>query len=368
MGTVKLHSKNRGNRVISIDLKILLQKLFGKLNQRKVPATENAYLVGGGASYVLNPQCSYSDIDIAIPVSLSNTCMPVKTIFDSIRTSVLELIKELSHGVIDPESYLQKSILINQEVKTNFWSLFALRNEGGRHVELKFVLSIPREYIFFSDSIKIDLTNFAKNNRVPRKEKSEKENCVPLELGSNQKAGDAEPNGNVENREYLPSKISSYYKDLKKAISDVKSRSIDTVEPEKIRGGGFLKYAHLKTKGFVDAREGSDLEQLFEGMVSGFRQELKDSKQDVLSQYVRNHFEPHHFPKKFKFLEELKSLCSHLEKRGIKDAMKTRIERIHKEELRKMAIFRAANRHPIVLPLLDFEYCSNGAHPFFPYL
>ncbi|UMM25048.1 hypothetical protein L5515_005024 [Caenorhabditis briggsae] len=28
-----------------------------------------------------------------------------------------------------------------------------------------------------------------------------------------------------------------------------------------IREGGFLKYAHLKTKGFVDARDGEDIEK-----------------------------------------------------------------------------------------------------------
>ncbi|ULU02424.1 hypothetical protein L3Y34_002194 [Caenorhabditis briggsae] len=46
-------------------------------------------------------------------------------------------------------SYFETNILnhqIHRDVKTNYWSLFALRNENGRHVELKFVLSIPREY------------------------------------------------------------------------------------------------------------------------------------------------------------------------------------------------------------------------------
>ncbi|PIC39300.1 hypothetical protein B9Z55_011033 [Caenorhabditis nigoni] len=90
-------------------------------------------------------------------------------------------------------------------------------------------------------------------------------NCVPIEPGSNKKAQREQPTGsNEENKEYLPFRISSYYKDLKKAISDVKNRRIDTVEPDKIRGGGFLKNAHLKTKGFVDARDGDDLEKLLE--------------------------------------------------------------------------------------------------------
>ncbi|ULT83871.1 hypothetical protein L3Y34_012876 [Caenorhabditis briggsae] len=372
MGMVELHSKNPDNGVIRVDLKILLQKLFGKLNQYEIPA-ENAFLVGGGASYVLNPRCSYSDIDISIPVSLSNTYKSARTIFAFIMKAVLELIQELSHGVRDPMSYLQKAIRIEQNVRTNYWSLFALRNEEGRHVELKFVLSIPREFIFFSDSIEIDLTNFAKKNCVTKEKKSEKENHVPIAIGSNQKAEDAEPTGSDdEKKEYLPSRISSSYKDLRKAVSDVKSRRIDTVEPNMIRGGGFLKYAHLKTKGFVDSRDGQDLEKLLEGMVSGFLSEFNESKYDVLSQYMRNHFDTHHFPKKFKFLDELRSLCCHLEKFNIKDAMETRIERIHEEELGKMAILRATNRHAIVMPLLDaddgFDYSSDAAHPFFPYL
>ncbi|PIC39262.1 hypothetical protein B9Z55_011005 [Caenorhabditis nigoni] len=58
------------------------------------------------------------------------------------------------------------------------------------------------------------------------------------------------------------------------AISDVKNRRIDTVEPDKIRGGGFVK-----------------------GKVLGFLTEFSDNKNEVVSQYMRNHFDARHFSK-----------------------------------------------------------------------
>ncbi|CAL2027479.1 unnamed protein product [Caenorhabditis brenneri] len=98
--------------------------------------------------------------------------------------------------------------LFSTEDNTDSWSLFSFK--------FKFVLRRKRDYQFATDSLKIDiLSYFQKKHDVP---------------------------------------ITSSFGDIPKIIELLRRRQID--------GGGLLKYCLLKYKGFKDARENQELQDL----------------------------------------------------------------------------------------------------------
>jgi hypothetical protein len=242
-------------------LEIILSDLIGRVRQQLCDAgllLKCVKLNGGAATHVLaSEQFSYTDIDLIFPISLSN-----EGDFDKVRNVVFDVLFSLMPIATNRTSNCAdviRDVYISKMVKVcteeDRWSLFSLHNDYGKCIELKFVDRMRRQFEFSVDSFQIKLDSLLN-----------------------------EPN------EVRPKVIAeSVYGDIQLALSHLKQRLIDTRSPEEIRGGGLLKYCHLKCRGYTATQNCRDMEKY---MCSRFFIDFSDiqTQEMKLRAYLDNHF------------------------------------------------------------------------------
>ncbi|GMR54001.1 hypothetical protein PMAYCL1PPCAC_24196 [Pristionchus mayeri] len=226
--------------------------------------------INGGAatSIAASREFSYSDIDLIISADFGEDDS-----FNKAREALLAVvldqmpsstIKSRISSETLTDVYVKKMIKVAGH-SGDKWSLFSFNNNLGRCLEIKFVDSMQRQYEFSVDSFQVLLD--------------------PL----------------LEDPEKPYALLTSAFRNVDEALKHLDERLIKTVDPEKIRGGGLLKYCQLLIKGFkaADPEECGLMEKY---MCSRFFIDFPDlpSQETKLRSYMDSHFANH---------ESASSLC-----------------------------------------------------------
>ncbi|EFO94189.1 hypothetical protein CRE_30464 [Caenorhabditis remanei] len=260
---VEIHSRRTQN-AITMHLTLLMQTLVNKLRDNGIDIN-GVYLIGGAASYVVSSVHIFNDIDLMMSVGAPNGYEEEKKLFNSIRDLVVKCIGQMTASA--GSQYFHKTHLTHNN-NGDSWSLLSLYNMYGKNIELKFVLRLARDFVFSTDSIKVDIS--------------------PQVFGLS-----------GENR------MTSSFGNLEVAKYHIQNRMIDTINPQQIKGGGFLKFVHLKCKKYKVAKKEKDLEQLLVAMTEGF---LREPYQ--LEKYLANHFRQQDVNYKIGFLRKFWDICN----------------------------------------------------------
>jgi len=203
-------------------------------------------LYGGAATYAISESSSnFNDIDLMIHVDFNAWAQHLYldgikcVVLKSLREIVTEVLSKSCLTEIPTDSILDDGALTKAYIAKmyahircdesnggdddNIWSLFSFNNYQGRNIEVKFVHTLKRQYIFSIDSWQIDLSNFLPNSKL-------KKRCVQQTNGT--------------------AICYCLFPDIMVAYKDVKNRQIRVVEPEHVRGGCFLRYGYLLYQGY----------------------------------------------------------------------------------------------------------------------
>ena len=262
----------RGNfPTLEVKPKSFIKVLLSQLADQEI-VVQDVRLNGSTASYILNTEHSekdahvYNDLDLIFNVELES-----HSHFQQVKTAVLDsLIDFLPDGVSREritsctlkEAYVRKMVKVTN--KQDNWSLITLTNNDGRHIELKFVGSMRRQFEFSIDSFQIILDSILNFY-----------NLTDVEISST----------------FYPTVAAeSVYGDFDEAKHHLVERLIATKNPEEIRGGGLLKYCSLLLKQFTPVDP--DYKTMEKYMCSRFFIDFKDiySQQQKLENYLDSHF------------------------------------------------------------------------------
>ncbi|GMT00916.1 hypothetical protein PENTCL1PPCAC_23090, partial [Pristionchus entomophagus] len=226
--------------------------------------------INGGAATAIaaSREFAYSDIDLIISADFGE-----EDSFNKAREALLAVvldqmpsstIKSRISAETLTDVYVKKMIKVSGQ-SGDKWSLFSFNNNLGRCLEIKFVDSMQRQYEFSVDSFQVLLD--------------------PL----------------LEDPEKPYALLTSAFRDVDEALIHLEDRLIKTVDPEKIRGGGLLKYCQLLIKGFK-AADPEECHQMEKYMCSRFFIDFPDlpSQETKLRSYMDSHFANH---------ESASSLC-----------------------------------------------------------
>lgn len=227
-------------------------------------------LNGGAANYVVagEDHQAYNDLDLIFGVDLSNqkdlekikTCV-LDSLLDFLPTGVCK--DKISHCALK-EAYVKKLVKVTHP-EGDLWSLISLNNNRGKHVELKFVDSIRRQFEFSVDSFQVVLDSI----------------LVFYDFAQV-----------AMNDNFYPTVVAeSVYGEFSDALSHLKHKLIATRNPEEIRGGGLLKYCALLAKGYKPSDK-KDIKTLERYMCSRFFIDFTALSQQKakLDAYLANHF------------------------------------------------------------------------------
>lgn len=230
-------------------------------------AITSVRLNGGAASHILSASKisdrSFNDLDVVFTLATEKKLSEYCRLWEKIRETLMSLIREYVMSALNQATpaarrhiaecplhhlehiYVQKLVMVpnprqQSELAQNddCWSLMCFRNDEGRNVEFKFVNRLKRCYEFPTDSFQIILNEAVLGARD-----------TPGEMEADGEQGEdeaAEEEGTVAVTQYL-----SCHHDLDEALKDLRDKRVAVYEPEKIRGGGFLRYIHLCLKGYT---------------------------------------------------------------------------------------------------------------------
>ncbi|CAI2355973.1 unnamed protein product [Caenorhabditis sp. 36 PRJEB53466] len=247
-------------RTTLADLLNFLYKIFEK---NDIPVRES-FLIGGAASSVIVPEYSSTDYDILFKVQATDDFIEKQFISEKIKCAIdeaLKLILKSAFPHLPPATwvYICKNVKIISKTG-DAWLLIALHNLFGKHIELKFVWEMKRQFEFPTDSLQICLN--------------------PLLTGRTNR--------------HLDVPLKSSYGDVKEVIELISRKLIKLVRAQEMRGGGFLKYCLLKSRGFFDDQ--MDLStlnnlrnQMTEKFLSDFRSQIEGGNAIILSKYLVDH-------------------------------------------------------------------------------
>ncbi|CAL2051193.1 unnamed protein product [Caenorhabditis brenneri] len=283
-----------GGRTLGVNGLEFLQKLMATFEGEELPVTK-AYLVGGFATYLMNTKYRYNDYDIAMPVELKNPSdMMEEQTFTKILNSVKELIRRSlqesdsqdCEGTSDQyenlvDQFITKKFRFNKlDGSTDSWSLLSLKAANGIDLELKFILSLARKYEFITDSVEVDLMPLLNETGGP----------MPFRLLCE---GDINQN-----------------------LKIVRKLKIKTFHPEKISGGGLLKYCRLKSEGckyyHEKINEATIIPPMARGFFARYGNDVEMIRKGILN-YIAEHFKTVNYDAKMKFLDEIKMACNSIE-------------------------------------------------------
>lgn len=244
---------------------------------------------GGAASYIIIGDSSgdqvYNDLDIIFrldrPPNInrhkSSSLYDLDQVKDSALLSLLDFLpSEVNRCRLKPavlsEAYLKKMVKIDGirsgSTSGDCWSLISLDNDVGRTVEMKFVVTMRRQYEFSIDSFQVIIDDFLRfSDIIP----------PPPEMSDN----------------FYPTVVAeSAYGDFEAAVVHAEQRLIATRNPEEVRGGGLLKYCALVARGYHHAKD-FDAQLLEQYMCTRFFIDFPDADRQYaqLDNYLTNHFD-----------------------------------------------------------------------------
>uniref|UniRef100_A0A914HUR5 polynucleotide adenylyltransferase n=1 Tax=Globodera rostochiensis TaxID=31243 RepID=A0A914HUR5_GLORO len=243
---------------LEIPLHALIVNVRRKLRDAGI-AVKHVKMNGGAASFVFAASDSfpYSDVDLIFPLELQSD-QDFERVREAVFAALLEMMPSTTNKQLITIDTL-RDVYIRKMVKVtdgqDRWSLFALHNDYGRCIELKFVERMRRQFEFSVDSFQITL----------------------------------DPLIDRPNDARLVVRAESMYGDFLQALYHLNKRLIDTRNPEEIRGGGLLKYCHLLTRDYSATANCRDMEKY---MCSRFFIDFPDiNVQEMkLLNYLQNHF------------------------------------------------------------------------------
>ena len=254
---------------------------------------EEVLLKGSGASFCLaeeretKPRPSYNDIDISFVVKLRNE-LDQYFIMDEVMSSLQDFFPEgtrqcrISNSLLRDE-YLKKPVKIWSQ--TDRWSLISLGGEHGKDIELKFADHIERDYQFSVDSFGIALDPIL----------SMTDGAVRKSL--------------VQVGPDLLDRVHAIclYGSLSGALYHLNHRRVWTKDPEEIRGGGLLKYCHLRAIGYLPANPKTVGRLELRMSVKFFTDfPLPIVQERTITCYIKTHFPTwRNLPVAFDFLQSL---------------------------------------------------------------
>jgi len=286
-----------------------LDVLLRNLARRGIQVNE-VRLVGGAASHVMNESGSpFNDIDLMIHVDFNT--MAQYLYMDGIKCVVLMSLREILMDVLSNYCPLQipKARILDDTtlIKTyiakmyrqcydnlgndngDIWSLFSFNNFEGRNIEVKFVHTLKRQYTFSIDSWQIDLSNFLPNSKLNN-------HCAAQTKSNRQSA-----------------LCYCLFPDINVAYHDVQKKLIRVVQPEKVRGGCFLRYGGLLYKRYRPASNKGIIEQelvMLRRFLLDFDNQTKQNEE--LDRYLQSHMGTCTRANKFSYLRLLESIVDHL--------------------------------------------------------
>jgi len=221
-------------------------------------------LYGGAASHVISDTWpSFNDIDVLIHTDFKSFAQSLY--LDGIKSAVLKSLRGISSrqkpiptaSILDDETlasaYIAKmyrNLRSSEKLgsdENNIFSLFSFNAIGSRKLDIMFVHTLNRQYLFSINSWQIDLSNFTSY-------------CL--------------------------------YPDIFLAFEDMNNKHIRVVEPEAVRGGCFLAYGYWLHRGYMPPSGMCDIEQellLLKRFVSDFSDQPKQN--EALVGYLENHLE-----------------------------------------------------------------------------
>ncbi|UJR37874.1 hypothetical protein I4U23_030564 [Adineta vaga] len=287
--------------IVSKDFLIELRRAF-HLNHINI---KDVRLNGGAASYVLtnDKSFSYSDIDFIFCCDLST-----ESTWTQIKTTVCECLArhisstnsstQLSFSpIIIQAAYVEKVVRVSNPSNNDSWALMSLCNVNGQNIELKFVDRMKRQFQFSVDSFQISLDplldhyeQISKYQQTPNKKQSHYNQYHHSKQHYDYRSS---KNNRYSSIQRLPSiSVECVYGSFESALTHLNRRLIATTSPERICGGGLLKYCLLLTRGYRPYDNGIASWQLEKLMCSRFFIDYADINEQEykLLAFLSSHF------------------------------------------------------------------------------
>ncbi|CAF1210448.1 unnamed protein product [Adineta steineri] len=294
--------------IVSKDFLIELRRAFHINN---IDITD-VRLNGGAASYVLtnDKAFSYSDIDFIFRCDLSSesTWTQIKTIvceclsqLISSTSSSSSSFSQLSFSpIIIQAAYVEKVVRVINPSNNDSWALMSLCNVNGQNIELKFVDRMKRQFQFSVDSFQILLDplldhyeQIFKNQQQTNKKQAYYNQYQHYHSKQQYDYRSSKNNRYVSSSYRLPTiSVECVYGSFESALTHLNRRLIATTSPERICGGGLLKYCLLLTRGYRPYDNGIASWQLEKLMCSRFFIDYADINEQEykLLAFLSSHF------------------------------------------------------------------------------
>jgi hypothetical protein len=291
--------------IVSKDFLIELRQAF-QLNNIDI---KDVRLNGGAASYVLtnDKSFSYSDIDFIFRCDLSSesawtqikttVCECLARHISSINSSSSSFSSQLSFSpIIIQAAYVEKVVRVVNPSNNDSWALMSLCNVNGQNIELKFVDRMKRQFQFSVDSFQILLDPLLDHyEQIFKYQQQTNKKQVNYYYHSKQQHEyrSSKNNRYVSSLYRLPPiSVECVYGSFESALTHLNRRLIATTSPERIRGGGLLKYCLLLTRGYRPYDNGIASWQLEKLMCSRFFIDYADINEQEykLLAFLSSHF------------------------------------------------------------------------------
>ncbi|CAF0726730.1 unnamed protein product [Rotaria sordida] len=292
--------------IVSKDFLLELRRAF-HLNHIDI---KDVRLNGGAASYVLtnDKSFSYSDIDFIFRCDLSSesTWTQIKTtvcecLFRHISSTNSSNSSQLSFSpIIIQAAYVEKVVRVINPSNNDSWALMSLCNVNGQNIELKFVDRMKRQFQFSVDSFQILLDplldhyeQIFKYQQQTNKKQVHHNQYHYYHSKQQHEYRSTKNNRYLSSLHHLPTiSVECVYGSFESALTHLNRRLIATTSPERIRGGGLLRYCLLLTRGYRPYDNGIASWQLEKLMCSRFFIDYADINEQEykLLAFLSSHF------------------------------------------------------------------------------
>ncbi|CAF1096650.1 unnamed protein product [Rotaria magnacalcarata] len=293
--------------IVSKDFLIELRRAF-HLNNIDI---KDVRLNGGAASYVLtnDKSFSYSDIDFIFRCDLSS-----ELTWTQIKTTVCECLYRhisstnassssqlLFSPIIIQAAYVEKVVRVINPSNNDSWALMSLCNVNGQNIELKFVDRMKRQFQFSVDSFQILLDPLLDHYEelIKYQQPTNKKQAQYYQYHHHRHYKQQYDYRLSRNNRYLSSSynlptisVECVYGSFENALTHLNRRLIATTSPERICGGGLLKYCLLLTRDYRPYDNGIASWQLEKLMCSRFFIDYADINEQEykLLAFLSSHF------------------------------------------------------------------------------
>ncbi|CAF1439026.1 unnamed protein product, partial [Adineta ricciae] len=200
--------------------------------------------------------------------------------------------------IIIQAAYVEKVVRVSNPSTNDSWALMSLCNVNGQNIELKFVDRLKRQFQFSVDSFQILLDplldHYEQISKYQQTSNKKQLHYNQYNYHSKQSYDHrSSKNNRYSSIHRLPSiSVECVYGSFESALTHLNRRLIATTSPERICGGGLLKYCLLLTRGYRPYDNGIASWQLEKLMCSRFFIDYADiSEQEYkLLAFLSSHF------------------------------------------------------------------------------